>query len=95
MENDLFIHVRCLDSDQLSDVLKDAQTEGHVLPEETGVKIQSNFFAISPLDRNHGEGHPAVADVGVENALEGGSVADLALIHAADALTHGHHLAEV
>jgi hypothetical protein len=79
----------------LSDILEDAQTEGDVFPEETGVKIQSYLLSVSALDWYHGEGDSAVSDVGVKHSLQARGVTDLALVHAANAILDGHYLAQV
>lgn len=79
----------------MSDILEDAQTEGDIFPEETGVKIQSDLLSVGALDWYHGEWNPAVAYVGVKDSLQARGVTDLALIHAAYAILDGHHLAEV
>jgi hypothetical protein len=95
VEDYLLVDVRGLHVHQLSDIFQDYQAEGDVLPKETGIQIQGDLLAIGAFDGKHGERHAAVADVGVEYSLEGGSVTNLSLVHRADALLHGHNLVEV
>ena len=79
----------------MSDILEDAQTEGDIFPEETGVQIQSDLLSVGAFNGHHGERDSAVADVGVKHPLQARGVADLPLIHAAYAILDGHHLAEI
>lgn len=95
MEDDLLVAVGSWHAANATDILQDHQTEGHILPEEASLQVQHNLAGVSRISWHHGEGHTAVAEVGVENALEAGLVSDLSLVHGANALSNGQHLGQL
>ena len=95
MEDYLLVNVGGLNIYQLGDIFEDAEAKGYIFPEESGVKVESHLLSIGSLDWKHGERHATVTNVSVENSLKGRCVTDLSLIHAANTLLHGHHLAEI
>ena len=77
MEDDVSRDVWCCNSHDVTNVLQNDKTVWKILPEKTRlqVKLDNNVLFWSVLDvlaidRNHGEWHSAVADVGVEDPLQ-------------------------
>lgn len=79
---------------KLSNIFKNDQAKGHVLPEEPCIKVES-YFLSGLVNWQHGERHPAVANVGIENSLETALIRDLPIIHALYSIFNWHHLVQV
>jgi len=95
VENDLLVAVRRRHATNASDILQDYQAERHVLPEEASLQVQHNLAGVGGVRWHHREGHTAVAEVGVENALEARLVGDLTFVHGTDALGDRQYLGEL
>lgn len=92
MEDDLLVAVGGWHSEDAADVLQDHETERHIFPEETRLKVEGDLGGICGVLGHHGEGHATVAEVRVEDALEAGRVGDLALVHGANSLGNRQNL---
>ena len=95
MPDDLLGTVRRLDPQDAPDVLQDDQAVRDVFPEKSRVFVQHNSIGLAWVLWNHGEHDATVANVGVKNALEAALVADLAIVHSADAVRDVHDLGQL
>ena len=95
MPDDLLGTVRRLDPQDAPDVLQDDQAVRDVFPEEPRVFVKHNSIGLAMILWNHGEHDATVANVGVEDAFEAALVADLAVVHGADAIRDVHDLGQL
>ena len=95
MPDDLLSAVGSLDTEDAADILKNAKTERNIFPEEARVGIQHDAVGHLRVLGNHGEHNATVTNVSVEDALETALIADLTVVHGADALRDGHNLREL
>ena len=86
MPHDLLCTIGCGNTEDVTDVLKDAKAIWNVLPEEARVLIEDDAIWYVWILRYHWELHSGVAHVRVENSLEAASVSDLSLVHGANPL---------
>ena len=92
MPDDLLSAMRRLDSNDASDVLENDETVGDVFPEETRVFIQDNSVGYRGVLGDHWELNATVTDVCVKDSLQTALVANLTIVHCADALGDWHNL---
>ena len=76
----------------LSNVLQNHQTIRHILPEEPCVLVKHHAVWLGWILGNHGELDSTVANIRIEDSLERGFIADLAIVHGTDALGYGQDL---
>lgn len=102
MENDVAHNVRRGYADDVTDVFQDDEAVRKIFPEEARIFVQDDLdvtgrsvLQVLAGNRDHGERDSAVAQIRVEDALEVAFVADLAVIHCANALLDGHDLVEI
>ena len=95
MPHDLLGAVWRVHSENTANVFENAEAVRDIFPEEARVFVQDDTVGHSGVFRNHRESDSAIANVRVEDALERGRIADLALVHGADTLRDGQDLGEV
>jgi len=91
-----------LDADDVADVFEDAEAEGKVLPEESGLQVELdelvtcwNLLQILSFNWNHWEGDNSVSLVRVEHGLETRLISDLASVHRANSVFEWHDLVQI
>lgn len=95
MPDDLFGDVGGLHTKDASNVLEDDESIRNVLPEEPSIFVQDDAVGNFRVLGDHWENDSAVTNVRVEDPLQAALVADLAVVHGADALGDGHHLGQL
>ena len=95
MPNDLLCAIWCLDSQYATNVLQNDQTVGYVLPEEPRVFVQDDLVRFAGVFGHHREHDTTVANVRIEDPLETALIADLPIVHRANALSDWHHLGQL
>ena len=95
MPDDLLCAVWRLDSQYATDVFQNDQTVGYVLPEESRILVQDDSVRFAGVFGDHGEHDTTVADVRIEDPFETACIADLTIVHGADALSDWHDLGQL
>ena len=95
MPDDLLCAVWRLDSQDATDVLQNDQTVGYVLPEEPRILVQDDSVWFAGVFGDHREHDTTVADIRIEDPFETARIADLTIVHGADALSDWHDLRQL